>query len=128
MAAVKDCKQVCDESGIALQGIEGQAKPTFESFLVAFGGGCEPFVVQCVCGNRGPERPSYSQPDRCRGFCKTEHLPYDICVQACLIVLNHNLGDAFQVGSDGNEVDWDGARELCQKTLGYGLDFRLAVE
>jgi hypothetical protein len=53
-------------------------------------------------------------------------LPYDLCVQAVLIVLDHHFETAFLVSSDGDSDAWDRARELCQRVLGYGKSFSLA--
>ena len=58
-------------------------------------------------------------------FCKTVQMPYDLCVQAALIVLKHHLGRAITVSSDGDDADWEGARQACQKWLGYGEEFQL---
>ena len=52
-------------------------------------------------------------------------MPYDLCVQAALIVLKHHLAAAITVSSDGGEPDWERARAACQKWLGYGEEFRL---
>ena len=49
------------------------------------------------------------------GYCKTDHAPYDLCVQLALIVLNHHLCDAFLVSSDGKDADWAMARSMCQE-------------
>jgi hypothetical protein len=124
-AAAEDCRQVCEASGVPLKGIEGSPNPLFAGSIVAFDGGCEWFVVQCKCDSASPERPMRSKPGWHVGFCKTEHLPYDICVQACLIVFNHCFEQDFQISSDGGSAAWDRARELCQRTLGYGSEFRL---
>lgn len=123
--AAQDCRHICEASGVPLQGIEGRAEPIFEKFIVAFSGGCEPFIVQCVCGLNSPERPRPSNPDEHRGFCKTEHLPYDLCVQGCLIAFQHHFGAEFAVSSDGDSSAWDAARELCQRAVGYGASFTL---
>lgn len=124
--AVEDCRKVCEASMIPLRGVEGAAEPVFRDFIVAFNGGCEPLIVQCVCDARSPERPSRAKPGAWFGFCKTEHLPYDLCVQAALIVFQHHLGAGFLVSSDGDSAAWGRARELCQRVLGYGESFSLA--
>ena len=58
------------------------------------------------------------------GFCKTNYRPYDLCVQACLIVLSRRVS-RFYVTSDGCSGDWDDARRLCVAKLGYGEGFEL---
>lgn len=127
-AAARDCQRICEASGVVLRGIEGEQKPTFENFIVAFNGECEAFVIQCVCGERGPERLSPTRPGMHRGYCKTEHLPYDVCVQACLVAFQHHFDTDFVVSSDGADSEWDAARQLCQRSVGYGAEFMLDKE
>jgi hypothetical protein len=85
-------------------------------------GSYETFRVARICGpvyGRREARGEWSSD-----FCKTNYRPYDLCVQGCLIVLNHHLGsDQFRVSSDGNSRDWDDARDACQQVLGYGIDW-----
>jgi len=61
-------------------------------------------------------------------FCKTAFKPYDLAVQACLIAAKRHFGDQIIVSSDGNELQWNDARAVCQKVLGYGVDFKLPEE
>lgn len=124
--AVDDCQQVCEACCVPLKGIEGLAEPVFREYIVAFDGGGEWFVVQALCDESSPECPVHGKTGLHVGSCKTEHLPYDICVQACLVVFNHYFGQEFQVSSDGKSADWRRARAVCQETLGYGLEFLLA--
>lgn len=58
-------------------------------------------------------------------FCKTARKPYDLMVQACLIVYHHHSPDTIDVGSDGDNDDWKAAKKFVRETLGYGstLDF-----
>jgi len=39
-------------------------------------------------------------------FCKTNNKPYDSVVTACLIIMQHYLGNAIEVSSDGSLVDF----------------------
>lgn len=48
-------------------------------------------------------------------FCKTANKPYDVVVVACLIVLKHYLGNAFNVSSDGQRPDWVDGLDLATK-------------
>ena len=65
-----------------------------------------------------------AQDGWCRGCCKTSYRPYDLCVQGCLIVLSHHIGEArFRVDSDGTSEQWNEARDACQHVLGYGIDW-----
>jgi hypothetical protein len=52
------------------------------------------------------------------GFCKTARKPYDMVVVACLIVLQANLGDNVEVGSDGDSLDWAAGHSLVVSVLG----------
>lgn len=121
-AAAMDCAQLLGSLAIPLAGPTGAGRPTFSPQLVEFNGAspqhCEPLTVPVF---------EVDRHDRgyVRGFCKTEHAPYDLCVQLALIVLNHHLGEAFLVGSDGRDEDWAEARNKCQGTLGYGSGFHL---
>jgi len=120
-AAVKDCKKIIKYLGIPLGGKDGTGKPIFRADLIEFNGKTpndyETFAVDRVVEPEG--EPMVFE------FCKTEHRPYDICVQAALIVLKHHLGDDITVSSDGHDTDWEAAREKCQAQLGYGGEFKL---
>lgn len=121
--AVDDCRKVLQTVKVPLGGFDGRGKPVFKDDAIVFNGagrsGCEPFEIhQTEFDRRGR--------DRCLSFCKTEHAPYDLCVQVVLIVLKHHVGDDLTVGSDGVDEDWNEARNICQGVLGYGAEFWLA--
>jgi hypothetical protein len=85
-------------------------------------GSYEPFRIERVPHPRRPRGRDmagwYSDS------CKTSRRPYDLCVQGCLIVLNHHLGiERFRVASDGTSCDWNDARRACQDVLGYGINW-----
>jgi len=125
-AAAEDCLKLCAALGIPLGGAQGRGQPVFTAELVCFNGAnsvsCETFRVPRVQPPRHPlERETCGWRTE---FCKTNHLPYDLCVQGCLIVLSHHLsGQSFRVTSDGRSHDWNAAREACQRVLGYGIDW-----
>lgn len=50
-------------------------------------------------------------------FCKTNRLPYDTVVTACLIILKHRLGEMIEVKSDGRQDDWNDGLILARKIL-----------
>ena len=52
------------------------------------------------------------------GSCKTRALPYDLVVMCCLIIAKSHLGNSFDARSDGDVVEWQQAREICEKHLG----------
>ena len=85
-------------------------------------GSYEPFHVQRVHHSRRPQEQTTPGWSFC--FCKTNYRPYDLCVQGCLIILSHRMGNEFfRVSSDGNSGDWNDARDACQHILGYGIDW-----
>ena len=61
-------------------------------------------------------------------FCKTAYKPYDLAVNAFLIIAKHYLKDALKVHSDGEGVDWEDGRRVCEIVLRYGKDFELDHE
>ena len=78
--------------------------------------------------NRNHEPQSWEEADNRNlyfGCCKTNYRPYDLCVQFCLIVFKEHFGEQFHVSSDGEDEDWNEARDGCQVFLGYGLLFAL---
>jgi hypothetical protein len=58
-------------------------------------------------------------------FCKTAYKPYDLAVIICLIIARHHLKEEIIVSSDGTVDQWKDGMLICQKILGYGLDFTL---
>jgi len=120
--AISDCRAAFATSGVALAGFDGTGTPILEPDHIVFNGStpasCEPFEMARVEFDRRGRSKVW-------GFCKTEHLPYDLCVQTALIIMRHHLGAAIEVGSDGSMDDWRQAVDLVQKELGYGADFQL---
>ena len=57
--------------------------------------------------------------------CKTAYKPYDLAVIICLIIAKHHLKEEIIVSSDGALDNWQDGMLICQKILGYGLDFAL---
>jgi hypothetical protein len=71
-------------------------------------------------------QPVYNDPNevgRFFEFCKTAYKPYDLAVIICLIIAKHYLGKDILVSSDGTIEQWKDGMVICQKILGYGLDF-----
>ena len=122
--ALNDCKAILSALDIPLGDAVGKDDPILTGGEIIFNGlnnGCEPFVFR---------RIQYPRPGREKVFtyCKTEHMPYDLAVQCCLIVLKHHFGDELRVSSDSKDKDWKKAREICEDKLQYGLDFTLSNE
>ena len=124
-AAIRDCRKTLPCTGVSLAGFDGIGQPVLQEEVIVFNGegraGCEPFEIHQTGCDRHGRAVFWS-------FCKTEHQPYDLCVQTALIILNHHLGEAIAVRSDGTDADWAEARRLCQEQLGYGETFRLETE
>ncbi|MCP4263897.1 MAG: hypothetical protein GY774_41280 [Planctomycetes bacterium] len=119
--AMADCRRIISASQVNLSGEDGTGDPVFTEDEIIFNGtsgmNCEPFIIKSYELSRRSPAKTFSH-------CKTEHLPYDICVQCVLITLKHHLGNLIAVSSDGKERDWQKAKELCQKILGYGKEFK----
>lgn len=92
--------------------------------LVAFNGAGDARFEDFYFARRF-ELPDRVRDGRCFSFCKTAKLPYDLAVTACLLVAKRHFGDALSVFSDGEDDDWQAAREICQSVLGYGQDFHI---
>ncbi|MCG7852386.1 MAG: hypothetical protein MIO92_07675, partial [Methanosarcinaceae archaeon] len=96
-AALKDCRIILSGLDIELGDAEGKNSPVLTDDEIIFNSvtiGCEPFIFRRIQHPR-PGR------DRVFGYCKTEHMPYDLAVQCCLIILKHHFDDSIQVSSDG---------------------------
>ena len=73
-------------------------------------------------------KPVYNDPNEIGLYfncCKTAYKPYDLPVIICLIIAKHYLSKDILVTSDGTLDQWRDGMVICQKILGYGLDFRL---
>ena len=60
------------------------------------------------------------------GFCKTARKPYDLMVQAVLILYKHHFPDV-QVSSDGQVDDWDEAFKFVAGVLPNGKEIGLEL-
>ena len=117
------------ERGIELAGLMGKPDtvPEVNANRVAFNGSeegaHEGFLLEWIFEGR------YTQTPDSRGHyfdcCKTARKPYDTVVAAVLIAARHRFGADIRVSSDGEDSEWDPARDLCQDVLGYGKDFSL---
>lgn len=120
--AVADCEKIIKFLNVPLGNAHGKNEPLFIDNKVEFNGvigyGCEPFKINRI----QPPRPGRRIVTE---YCKTEHLPYDLCVQCALIIFQHHLGHNIKVMSDGSDYDWDEAKKICMKYLNYGSTFTL---
>lgn len=124
-AAASDCRLLLEQHDADVGGFDGTGEAILDEDRIVFNGrapkACEPFEIAAIEFDRRGRDVFY-------GHCKTEGLPYDLYVQACLIVVKHHLKDRFQVSSDAPTRDWREARELVQSTLGCGRDFSLDLD
>ena len=120
--AAADLRLLAATNTVELAGFDGTGHTQIDADHIVFNGRapskCEPFEIARVEFDR-------LGGNEVRAFCKTEHLPYDLIVQSALIILKHHLDDAFSVSSDGYDADWNEAKRLVARCLGYGADFEL---
>lgn len=93
----------------------------FSRDLIRFEGGCEPFLLEqrYSATHRPPkEDGTYF------AYCKTEHLPYDTLVTACLLIAKHHFGKAFKVSSNGDIEDWAAGIALVEKAVAWRSAWR----
>lgn len=91
----------------------------------ACGGDCshESFVLERVFQPESWQKPKHG--GKWGAFCKTAFKPYDLAVNAVLIIAKHHLGDRIIVHSDGEEEHWWDAMQLCAYKLGYEEEWHL---
>ena len=58
-----------------------------------------------------------------RYFTKTARKPYDLIVQAVLLIAKHHVGKTFKLSSDGDLDDWNEAERLVKTMFGYEVDW-----
>jgi len=60
----------------------------------------------------------YLRPEKQSLFCKTCRKPYDLFVQATLLIANKHFGKSFEIKlSDGWKDDWEVALEFASKFM-----------
>ncbi len=121
--AVNDCELLFSKMNVPLAGPQSEAEPVFSPEAMMFNGvqgqDCEIFSMKRI---EEPRRPGAAV----LSYCKTEKLPYDVCVRAALVIMKHYLGDHLQVMSDGKMKDWKDAVNICILHLGLGDKFNLS--
>ena len=110
--AISECAKVIRYYSETFGGLSGYSAHSSNYLGLKFNGsarvgGCEDFIM----------REHYSQNESFN-FCKTNRLPYDTVVVACLIILKHRLGECIEVSSDGRRDDWNDGLILVRKVLG----------
>lgn len=63
------------------------------------------------------EANGYGWVGRGSNFCKTARKPYDIVVVACLCILKYRLRGLINVGSDGDQQDWQAGAGFAAHVL-----------
>ena len=136
----RDFQKIVDdnpEEG-CLAGYDGTGKAEITNKIICFNGigeeSHESFLLeQSMSDDRFEDQKRiYSikskdiEPDtKFFNFTKTARKPYDIYVQSALIIAKHYLKNKIDITSDGNHDEWNDARVLCTKVLGYGKTFKL---
>ena len=129
--AVADCEKVCNGLEIPLGDCFGEGAPKFSPRSISFNGRAidsegdgsyEPFRIDQVFADEHRATNAHGQ---LFAFTKTNFRPYDLCVQACLIVFDFHFSEDLVVSSDGDDKAWNEARSACQHFLGYGPHFKL---
>ena len=122
--AAAGCRLVLGRMNIALASPDGTGDAVIDNNAIRFNGvapsACEPFDVSQLQVGR-----VHDGMIGC--FCKTDRLPYDLCVKLSLIILQHHLDSDIHVASDEDNDAWISARSICAEHLGYGEDFRLSA-
>lgn len=71
------------------------------------------------CGDLGHETFMLERiPSGGFNFCKTARKPYDLAVQAVLLIAKHHDPD-FSFSSDGGNDEWRVARDFVKELFGY---------
>jgi hypothetical protein len=112
-----------------LAGPLGEGEPVFGPSEVAFNGprpeDYEGFAFPGLL--EGKPFLSSLHPGHHYGFCKTGRRPYDLAVQAFLLVAKAHLGEYLALSSDGAMADWAEAADLVEAVLGLLVDLEAAL-
>ncbi len=94
--AVADCRKIFKSLTAPIGDAQGKGKPLLTDDKIVFNGadgsGCEPFIINRI------QQPRHGRTIAAE-YCKTEHLPYDLCVQCALIIFQHHLAIAIKVSN-----------------------------
>ena len=123
--AVADCRKILALLDVSLAGSEGIGAPVLNDDEIIFNGSadtgmCEPFKFRRIQKPRLGKNVVFE-------YCKTEHMPYDLAVQCCLVILKFHLGDLIIISSDGKEEDWDKVKSVITEKLGIETGIILSV-
>ena len=107
-AAIKKANKVLEARKGLLAGPNGEGPLVIKKKQVCFNGQGDESHETCFIDNSGKEFD----------FCKTAQKPYDDVVTAVLAIFAHELGEDFQVSSDGDHEEWASGVKLASQVLG----------
>ena len=121
-AAIIDSGRLLSDAEGVLAGFDGTGSPLVEDEHLVLNGrgtaGVEPLELVLTEFDRHGRTEVW-------GHCKTGLRPYDLHVKAVLIIFRHHLPGLFSVMSDQTDTEWETARKLTNRLLGYGRLFTL---
>lgn len=114
---------------LIIAGWDGEGKPSFTKNMIKFNGGGgfdhETFSIYRVVDEQERERARNLGRKDFFEFCKTARKPYDLLVQAVLILYKHHFGSHVRVSSDGCFGDWVEAYVFVENVMGFTPVFSL---
>ncbi len=112
-----DCEKIVGTGIVPVEDDRDGSEPKFTDHLILFNGvGENQHETFCLekAGSGG------------FAFCKTNRKPYNILVQACLLLYQLHSPETLKLGSDGSLEEWKDAIKLVTKTLGYKTEVALS--
>jgi len=119
-----------DNEPLLLNGCFAHEEPQFTKNFIHFNGSDESYIWakdSDHCSELSHETFRIDRvPDAKETFhfCKTARKPYDLMVQACLLVYKHHSPETMELGSDGDPDDWKEAEKFVKDVLGYSVKFK----
>lgn len=92
--------------------------PVCDSELVRFNG----------CGSDGHETFYLKKTDRGFNFCKTARKDYDLAVCMVILAMHETDLEAYSLGTDGDESDWEEAIVAYNNLFSSSLAFKDVFE
>jgi len=117
-----------DDAGVRLCGGNGEDAAQITPDVVSFNG-LSGRANEAFHFPRVMQPPAWRQPadGLYSAFCKTALQPYDLAVMAFLLVAKHYLPQ-IQIATDGEDEQWNRARDFCHDVLGYGREYKVDLE
>lgn len=121
----------CKDEPLKLAGWDGTGEPVFNEDEISFNGAGDELSHETLLIPRefkfGKDdygkwkAEEFKASGEVFAFCKTARKPYDLAVQAVLILYKEYFGDKVKISSDGEADDWKSAFELVSSVLGRKL-------